>query len=174
MHAIDTHLLAAVEMGVRAGVPRIAVHGFLDGRDSPPMSGAEVVARLAADLTRIAGPRACIATLTGRYFAMDRDKRWDRTRLAYDAMVHGAGRAVTDPVQAVRDAYARNETDEFIKPLVLQQGGAPSAPIRRRRRHLLLQLSQRPDAPDLRRARDRRLRRGSTPARARGWPAWSP
>jgi 2,3-bisphosphoglycerate-independent phosphoglycerate mutase len=130
VHAIDEHLLAAVEMGVRGGVRRIEVHGFLDGRDSPPTSAAEVVARLAADLRRIAGPRAGIATLTGRYFAMDRDKRWDRTRLAYDAMVHGVGRAETDPVQAVRDAYGRGETDEFIKPLVLQRDGGPAAPIR--------------------------------------------
>jgi 2,3-bisphosphoglycerate-independent phosphoglycerate mutase len=130
VHAIDAHLLAAVEMGVRGGVKRIAVHGFLDGRDSPPMSGAEVVASLVADLARIAGSRAVIGSLTGRYFAMDRDKRWDRTRLAYDAMVHGTGRAVTDPVAAVREAYARGETDEFVKPLVLQDGGAPVATIR--------------------------------------------
>ena len=130
VHAIDTHLLAAVELGIRERVPRIAVHGFLDGRDSAPTSAADVVARLQADLTRLAGPRAVIASLTGRYFAMDRDRRWDRTRLAYDVMVHGVGRAVTDPVQAVRDAYARGETDEFVKPLILTQDGAPVAPIR--------------------------------------------
>lgn len=130
VHAIDTHLLAAVELGVRLGVPRIAVHGFLDGRDSPPTSAAEVVARLQADLTRLAGPRAAIATLTGRYFAMDRDRRWDRTRLAYEAMVRGAGRPETDPVAAVRAAYDRGETDEFVKPLVLHAGGAPVATIR--------------------------------------------
>jgi len=130
VHAIDAHLLAAVEMGVRGGVRRIAVHGFLDGRDSPPKSGQEVVARLGADLARIAGPRAVIASLTGRYFAMDRDKRWDRTRLAFDALVHGVGRAESDPVAAVGGAYARGETDEFVRPLVLQQGGAPAATIR--------------------------------------------
>ena len=130
VHAIDTHLLAAVELGVRHDVPRIAVHGFLDGRDSAPTSAADVVARLQADLRRLAGSRAVLASLTGRYFAMDRDKRWDRTRLAYDAMVHGVGRPEADPVQAVRDAYARGETDEFVKPLVLTQGGAPVAPIR--------------------------------------------
>jgi 2,3-bisphosphoglycerate-independent phosphoglycerate mutase len=130
VHAIDTHLLAAVELGVRQNVPRIAVHGFLDGRDSAPKSAADVVARLQADLARLAGPRAVLASLTGRYFAMDRDRRWDRTRLAYEAMVRGVGRAETDPVQAVRDAYARGETDEFIKPLVLQRHGAPTASIR--------------------------------------------
>jgi 2,3-bisphosphoglycerate-independent phosphoglycerate mutase len=130
VHAIDTHLLAAVELGVRHDVPRIVVHGFLDGRDSAPTSGADVVARLQADLARIAGPRAVIGSLTGRYFAMDRDKRWERTRLAYDAMVLGLGRPETDAAQAVRDAYARGETDEFVKPLVMQRAGAPVAPIR--------------------------------------------
>ncbi len=130
VHAIDTHLLAAVEAAVRLGVPRIAVHGFLDGRDSAPKSGADVVQRLQADLARIAGPRAFIASLTGRYFAMDRDKRWERTRLAYDAMVRSVGRAETDPVQAVRHAYERGETDEFVQPIVLERDGAPVAPIR--------------------------------------------
>jgi len=130
VHAIDTHLLAAVQLAVRHHLPRIAVHGFLDGRDSSPTSGVDVVARLQADLTRIAGGRAVVASLTGRYFAMDRDHRWERTRLAYEAMVHGVGRVETDPVQAVRDAYARGETDEFIKPLVLHEAGAPAASIR--------------------------------------------
>lgn len=130
VHAIDAHLLAAVELGVRLAVPRIAVHGFLDGRDSPPTSAADVVARLQADLERIAGPRARIASLTGRYYAMDRDRRWQRTRLAYDAMVRGTGRPESDPVEAVRGAYRRGETDEFVKPLVMQAGGRPAAPIR--------------------------------------------
>jgi 2,3-bisphosphoglycerate-independent phosphoglycerate mutase len=129
VHAIDTHLLAAVELGVRLGVPRIAVHGFLDGRDSPPKSGAEVVGRLGADLDRIAGGRACIATLTGRYYGMDRDRRWARTRLAYEALVRGVGRAETEPVQAVLGAYDRGETDEFIKPMVMQEDGHPAACI---------------------------------------------
>jgi len=130
VHAIDTHLLAAVELGVRLEVPRIAVHGFLDGRDSAPTSAADVVQRLQADLQRIAGPRAVLASLTGRYFAMDRDQRWERTRLAYDAMVRGVGRAAADPVRAVREAYGRGETDEFVQPIILEADGAPVAPIR--------------------------------------------
>jgi 2,3-bisphosphoglycerate-independent phosphoglycerate mutase len=130
VHAIDHHLLAAVEWAVKGGLPRIAIHGFLDGRDTLPTLGLEVVGNLVKDLKRIAGDRAKIATLTGRYYAMDRDKRWDRTRLAYDAMVHGTGLAATDPVQAIRDAYARNETDEFIRPIVLQEGGKPVATLR--------------------------------------------
>jgi len=130
VHAIDTHLLATVELGVRLGAARIAVHGFLDGRDTPPKSAEEFVARLEKDLARIAGPRAFIASLVGRYFAMDRDHRWDRTRLAYELLVHGSGTSATDPVQAVREAYARGETDEFVRPIVLTRDGTPAATLR--------------------------------------------
>lgn len=130
VHAIDEHLLAAVELGVRLGVPRIAVQGFLDGRDTLPRIADAVVAKLVADLGRIAGPRAVIGSLSGRYYAMDRDRRWDRTRLAYDALVHGAGVAADDPVAGVRAAHERGETDEFIKPVVLHRAGEPVAPLR--------------------------------------------
>jgi 2,3-bisphosphoglycerate-independent phosphoglycerate mutase len=130
VHAIDTHLLACVALGVRLGVPRIAVHGFLDGRDSPPKSGEGFVARLVADLATIAGPRARIASLVGRYFAMDRDKRWDRTRRAFELLTAGVGATADDPVVAVRDAYARGETDEFVQPIALTRNGAPLAPMR--------------------------------------------
>ncbi len=130
VHAIDSHLRACIDLGVRLGVRRIAVQGFLDGRDAAPTLGAEVVRQLEADLRTIAGARAGIASLTGRYYGMDRDQRWERTRLAYDALVRGAGQAVADPVQAVRDCYARGETDEFIHPLVITRDGAPFAPLR--------------------------------------------
>jgi 2,3-bisphosphoglycerate-independent phosphoglycerate mutase len=130
VHAIDRHLLACIELGVRLDVPRIAVQGFLDGRDSAPTLGAGVVRSLLGDMERIAGRRAVLASLTGRYYGMDRDKRWERTKLAYDALVHGAGRRVTDPVQAVLDCYERGETDEFIRPLVMEADGAPVAPLR--------------------------------------------
>src|SRR5512145_174646 len=91
VHAIDQHLLACVELGVRHDVPHIAIHGFLDGRDTLPALGEQVVRQLQQDLERIAPGRAVIATLVGRYFAMDRDRRWERTRVAYDAMVRGVG-----------------------------------------------------------------------------------
>ncbi len=129
VHAIDTHLLACIELGVRLDVPRIAVQGFLDGRDPPPRSAEGFVTRLASDLQRIAGPRGVIASLIGRYFAMDRDRRWDRIRKAYDLLVSGVGTAATDPVQAVRDAYARGESDEFVQPIILTSGGSPVAPL---------------------------------------------
>ncbi len=130
VHALDRHLLACVELGVRHRVPAIAIHGFLDGRDSSPTLGAEVVRTLLLDMRRIAGARVDIATLTGRYFGMDRDRRWDRTRLAYDAIVHGRGTAVEHPVLAVQAAYQRGETDEFIRPLVHHRDGAPVATVR--------------------------------------------
>ncbi|MEO8199929.1 MAG: 2,3-bisphosphoglycerate-independent phosphoglycerate mutase [Gemmatimonadota bacterium] len=129
VHAIDQHLLACVDWAVRNDLPDIAIHGFLDGRDTLPTSAAGVVRSLAADLERLAGNRARIATLIGRYFVMDRDKRWDRVKLAYDAMVHGIGTAAVDPVQAILDAYARGETDEFIRPIVLQKEGRPVATL---------------------------------------------
>jgi 2,3-bisphosphoglycerate-independent phosphoglycerate mutase len=130
VHALDRHLLAAVELGLRHEVPRIAIHGFLDGRDSPPTSGLGVVERLARDLARIAGPRAAIASLSGRYFGMDRDRRWDRTRLAYQAIVHGEGDTASDPVEGLRAAYGRGETDEFVRPIVLRRDDGPVATIR--------------------------------------------
>jgi 2,3-bisphosphoglycerate-independent phosphoglycerate mutase len=130
VHALDRHLLACVELGVRHRVPAIAIHGFLDGRDSSPTLGAEVVRTLLLDMRRIAGTRVDIASLTGRYFGMDRDRRWDRTRLAYDAMVHGIGTPVEHPVLAVQAAYQRGETDEFIRPLVHHRAGSPVATMR--------------------------------------------
>jgi len=127
VHALDRHLLACVELGVRQRVPAIAIHGFLDGRDSAPTLGAEVVRTLLQDMRRIAGNRVEIASLTGRYYGMDRDRRWNRTQLAYEAMVHGVGTPVEHPVLAVQVAYQRGETDEFIKPLVHFRHGRPVA-----------------------------------------------
>lgn len=129
VHAIDSHLLACLELGLRLDVPRMAIQGFLDGRDTPPTSAAGFVARLADEVRRIAGPRGGIASLVGRYFAMDRDQRWERTRLASDLLLHGRGTPAEDPVQGVREAYARGETDEFVKPIVLLRDGAPLATL---------------------------------------------
>ncbi|MDX2194641.1 MAG: 2,3-bisphosphoglycerate-independent phosphoglycerate mutase [Gemmatimonadales bacterium] len=130
VHAIDQHLLAAIQLGVQHRVPYIAIHGFLDGRDASPTLGAEVVRTLLADMRRLAADRVDVASLTGRYFAMDRDKRWERTKVAYDAMVHAAGKAVEHPVLAVQDAYKRGETDEFVKPLIHHRRGEPVARLR--------------------------------------------
>jgi 2,3-bisphosphoglycerate-independent phosphoglycerate mutase len=122
VHALDKHLLAAVELGRKAGVP-IAIHAWLDGRDTPPQSALGFMQDLTAAVKNSGGGRAVVSTVTGRYYAMDRDKRWERTRLAYDAMVKGIGAQVPDPVTAIEQAYAAGETDEFIKPRVIT--GAP-------------------------------------------------
>ena len=129
VHAMDAHLVAAIEAFIALGVPRIAIHGFLDGRDSPPMSAADVVATLQQEIARVGGDRTVLATLTGRYFAMDRDQRWERIRLATEAMLHGQGVPIADAVAGIREAYSRGETDEFIRPLVLTQAAAPVATI---------------------------------------------
>jgi 2,3-bisphosphoglycerate-independent phosphoglycerate mutase len=124
VHALDRHLLAAVELGRRAGVP-VAIQAWLDGRDTPPQSGLMFMREL-LDNIRDPGPGArapMVSSVIGRYYAMDRDKRWDRTRLAYDAMVHGRGIEAPDPVTAIQQAYDAGETDEFVKPRII--AGAP-------------------------------------------------
>src|SRR5690606_19042687 len=131
VHAIDTHLLASIRAFVAAGVPRIAVHGFLDGRDSAPTGAAVIVGRLLEDIASLGGGRTVLASMIGRYFAMDRDRRWQRTRLAYDLLVAGAGTPTTDPVAAIEQSYAAGVTDEFVQPIVVvDAAGAPLAPIR--------------------------------------------
>jgi 2,3-bisphosphoglycerate-independent phosphoglycerate mutase len=126
VHALDQHLLAAVDLGRRAGVP-VAIHAWLDGRDTPPRSALQFMRELLEQIgirDPEPGSRApVVSTVTGRYYAMDRDKRWDRTRLAYDAMVHGTGIAAPDAIAAIERAYESGETDEFIKPRVVT--GAP-------------------------------------------------
>ena len=121
VHALDKHLLAAVKLGRNAGVP-VAIHAWLDGRDTPPQSALGFMEELLAELRRSDG-RAVVSTIIVRYYAMDRDKRWERTRLAYDAMVRGVGAQVPDPITAIQQAYAAGETDEFVKPRVI--AGAP-------------------------------------------------
>jgi len=122
VHALDKHLLAAVELGRRAGV-KVAIHAWLDGRDSPPKSGLGFMEDLTAAVKNKGGGRAVVSTVIGRYYAMDRDKRWERTKLAYDAMVNGAGIPASDPITAIKQAYEAGETDEFVKPRVIT--GAP-------------------------------------------------
>jgi 2,3-bisphosphoglycerate-independent phosphoglycerate mutase len=127
VHALDRHLVACIDLAERQKMPRVAIQALLDGRDTPPQSAAGFMRELVA----AARGRATVATVTGRYFGMDRDKRWDRVKLAFDAMMFGVGTPVTDPVEGITAAYARGETDEFVKPLVVVDGaGAPVAPIR--------------------------------------------
>ncbi len=132
VHALDKHIQGVLELAKRQGMPRVAVHAFLDGRDSPPTSGADFMRALVQTTAEKSNnATVCfVATVSGRYYAMDRDRRWDRTQLAYDAMVRGAGHTAQDPVRAVLEAYDRGETDEFVTPVVIQHDGQPAAPIR--------------------------------------------
>ena len=118
VHANDRHLVALAELAARLGVPHVRVHALLDGRDTPPRSGLEFM----VDLERRLGaahPDARVASVGGRYFAMDRDRRWDRVERGYDAIVHGVGERATNATAAIRAAYDRGESDEFVAPSVL-------------------------------------------------------
>jgi 2,3-bisphosphoglycerate-independent phosphoglycerate mutase len=129
VHAVDSHLLAICEMAMHHGVPRIRVHAFLDGRDTPPQSARDYLTEL---LGRSGGGTGCrVATVMGRYWSMDRDKRWDRTEKAYRAIVYGDGIRVRDPVAAIQAAYDSSETDEFISPRVMvDETGEPVGRLR--------------------------------------------
>ncbi len=130
VHSQQAHLEALLRLAEREGVPRVLVHAFLDGRDTPPKSGRGYVERL-AEFLRQEAPHAQVATIGGRYFGMDRDKRWDRVLLAYAAIVRGEGATARFPLEAVDAAYARGETDEFVKPTVIVGGdGKPVGPMR--------------------------------------------
>jgi 2,3-bisphosphoglycerate-independent phosphoglycerate mutase len=118
VHAHDRHLLALVRMAAHQGVPSVRVHALLDGRDTPPSSALGFVRELEAELAA-AHPDARIASVGGRYWAMDRDQRWERVERGYDAIVHGAGEHAASARAAIEAAYARGETDEFVAPTVI-------------------------------------------------------
>jgi 2,3-bisphosphoglycerate-independent phosphoglycerate mutase len=115
VHAHDRHLLALVELAARLGVPSVKVHALLDGRDTPPSSALGFMRDLEARLAEV-HPDARIATVGGRYYAMDRDRRWERTERGYDAIVHAEGLEAASATAAIEEAYARGETDEFVVP----------------------------------------------------------
>jgi 2,3-bisphosphoglycerate-independent phosphoglycerate mutase len=119
VHANDRHLVALAELAARTGVARVRVHALLDGRDTPPSSALGFVADLERRLAA-AHPDIAIASVGGRYFAMDRDGRWDRVERGYDAIVHGEGQQhAATATAAIEAAYARGETDEFVAPTVV-------------------------------------------------------
>ncbi|HYG69509.1 MAG TPA: 2,3-bisphosphoglycerate-independent phosphoglycerate mutase, partial [Anaeromyxobacteraceae bacterium] len=121
VHSHLEHLFALLDLAKREGVPRTFVHAFMDGRDTPPRSGIEYVRQLEARLRERRYGQ--LATVIGRYYAMDRDKRWDRVALAYAAMVKGDGIRAANGSQAMEQSYAHDETDEFVKPTVIVNGG---------------------------------------------------
>ena len=121
VHSHIQHLFALLKMAKDKGLTRVYVHCFLDGRDVSPTSGKGFVAALQDECARIGVGK--IATVMGRYYAMDRDKRWERVQMAYDAMVYGEGVQNADPVDAVAKSYANGVTDEFVEPVVCDKEG---------------------------------------------------
>ncbi len=117
VHSQLTHILALLDLAKRRGLTRVFLHAILDGRDTSPDSGQKYVAQVQQHMTRIG--TGAIATICGRYYAMDRDTRWERTEKAYRLLTQGHGTAAQDPVAAIRAAYGRGETDEFVQPVVM-------------------------------------------------------
>jgi 2,3-bisphosphoglycerate-independent phosphoglycerate mutase len=129
VHSQQEHLYACLDLARREGVARACVHAFMDGRDTPPSSGAEYMRQLEARLREKGYGQ--LATVCGRYYAMDRDKRWDRVALAWAAMVRGEGYRARSGAEAMAASYAHGETDEFVKPTAIVNGdGKPVGPVR--------------------------------------------
>jgi 2,3-bisphosphoglycerate-independent phosphoglycerate mutase len=120
VHSHTSHLKAIVDVCKTQGLREVYIHAFTDGRDCDPKSGLGFVKGLQEHLDSSVGK---IATITGRYYAMDRDKRWERVKLAYDALVNGAGEVTTDLFGAIETSYANGVTDEFIKPIINSSAG---------------------------------------------------
>ncbi len=129
VHSHVDHLHACLELARREGVARVFVHAFMDGRDTPPKAGIEYMRQVENRLKETGYGK--VATVCGRYYAMDRDKRWDRVALAYAALVKGEGYKASSGVAAMERAYGAGETDEFVKPTVVVDGdGKAIGPIR--------------------------------------------
>ena len=124
VHSHIDHLFALLQMARDKGLTKVYVHCFLDGRDVSPTSGKGFVQELQDKCAQLGVGR--IATVMGRYYAMDRDKRWERVQMAYDAMVYGEGHHSSDPVAAVAESYANGVTDEFVEPVVIDPDGTIS------------------------------------------------
>ncbi|HSE48929.1 MAG TPA: 2,3-bisphosphoglycerate-independent phosphoglycerate mutase, partial [Terriglobales bacterium] len=132
VHSQQAHLYAILKMAKQQGVDRVFVHPFMDGRDTLPTNGAGYIEQLQQQIRNI-GSTARIASVSGRYYAMDRDKRWERINKAFSAMVeaNGEGGRLVDPVQGMKDSYNRGVTDEFVVPFVcVDNRGEPVATIR--------------------------------------------
>jgi len=127
VHSHNTHLYSLLELAKKMNFNRVFIHCFLDGRDTPPMSGKEFVSQLQDKINSIGV--GSIATVIGRYYAMDRDKRWERVVQAYEAMALGKGEQADSGVAAVEQSYSKDQHDEFVKPTVIIKNGKPVATI---------------------------------------------
>ncbi len=127
VHSHQEHLYALLRMAKENGVANTFVHAFLDGRDTSPTRGAEYLTALQGKMKEYGVGK--IATVTGRYYAMDRDNRWDRIQKAYDALVNGEGHKAADPISAVREFYNQGVTDEFMLPIVVTPSATDQQPV---------------------------------------------
>jgi len=128
VHSHNTHLYGLLEMAKKEGLSKVYVHCFLDGRDTPPASGKGYVEELEAKMKEIGVGE--VASVCGRYYAMDRDNNYDRVKIAYDALTKGEGLKADSATAAIQESYDRDETDEFVKPTVVCKDGAPVATIK--------------------------------------------
>ena len=128
VHSHITHIYGLLELAKRNGLTKVFVHCFLDGRDTPPSSGKEFVAELEEKMKELGVGR--VASVMGRYYAMDRDNRWDRVKLAYDALTKGEGNRGESPTDLIQESYDNGKTDEFVLPAVVTENGAPVGLIR--------------------------------------------
>ena len=128
VHSHISHLLGLLDIFRKKGLEKIYIHAFLDGRDTPPSSGARYIDELLSHIKKTGSP-AKVATVMGRFFAMDRDNRWDRVKKAYDAITGISDVSAVDASVAVADACAKGETDEFVKPVVITANGKPVGPL---------------------------------------------
>lgn len=117
VHSHNTHLYGLLELAKKHGLKKVYVHAFLDGRDTPPASGKQYIEQLQEKMSEIGIGQ--IASISGRYYAMDRDNNWDRVQKAYDSLVSGIGVQAEDPVKAMEESYAKEVTDEFVLPTVI-------------------------------------------------------
>lgn len=120
VHSHIDHLKALCDISAKEGVQDVAIHAFTDGRDTDPKGGYDYISKLQ---DHIKGSNAKIASLCGRYYAMDRDNRWERVKLAYDALTKGIGTLTTDPLATIQHSYEAEVTDEFIKPIIVSEDG---------------------------------------------------
>ena len=127
VHSHNTHIYAMLELAKKHGLKDVYVHAFLDGRDTPPNSGKSFVEALQKQIDEIGVGE--IATVSGRYYAMDRDNRWERMTTAYDALVNGVGQVANDAISAVDQSYQKEVYDEFVLPTVVMKDGAPVAKV---------------------------------------------
>jgi len=127
VHSHNTHLYALLELAKRHGLTEVYVHAFLDGRDTPPASGKDYIHELEAKMKEIGVGK--IATISGRYYAMDRDNRWERVQLAYDALTDGKGNTAASATECMEKTYAEGITDEFVVPTIIIHDGKPTATI---------------------------------------------